>query len=811
MLPALVDSRYPDAARIRYEYFQSLHLLLREAYHKQVHDWCEAYGLEYVAEVPSMRMSTQLFSHVVGSDSAHDKLGESLPWVIDRYSTSFRWNPKMTSSLARQLDLDRALVECFHSIGWSMTLQDARWMIDRMAAMGINFFNFHAFFYTLDGMTKHDAPPSQFLQNPYWAYFRQLGDYVGRLCYLMSQGETVCSIALLDSTTSLWTKLGNPMHGFHYAGYDADEEAFLGELQSDWMDIGKSLLLHHQEYDHLDPELLASAEIGPGRIRIGRASYSLLILPPMTNIEAAAWQKIEAFVKGGGTVIGLGLLPYERIEDASPAPADVLSLFGLSESPEYPQGSAPSEGIIEVAAADSGWHRGPSNTYFIPKRSKEAMLDNLQRLLAAVASSPLRLGDTRAIGSFLAQCRKIDDAYYVFVSNQENQAWDLPVNIALGALPSEWNEVHQRWIVERLDVETGDVNPIPFERRDGELRVSTHFHPFESRLIRCRVAAADARNAPENDVSSSPLHIVPSASGWWEVEPLQLNILRFETFDLTLHPEDESSSSTAVRVKTFIDQCSDLAAEQSVPLAFQQQFGIPMQVKIGYPVRCRYTTKFSLTDVPSVCSLFMDEGAISGDFVLYLNRHPLRLDEFHPEFVYDHMNRSIDVLDFLRVGENVLCIEGTVSHDFDGVVDAIYLRGDFGVEVHDGLPPVIVQQPTQGHLRGGVQPGYPYYAGTLLFRSQLTLSDLPTNSEFELSFKDWDPHFHDCADVLVNGISLGTRVWTPYRWRGDTGLLKSGFNTLEVKVTNTLVQTLEGRFFDYESHQLRSVVEPSDS
>lgn len=79
------------------------------------------------------------------------------------------------------------MIECFHSVGWSMTLQDAKWMIDRMAALGTNFYNFHAFFYTIGGLAKHDAPPSQFVQNPYWPYFRELGDYVGRISYLMSR------------------------------------------------------------------------------------------------------------------------------------------------------------------------------------------------------------------------------------------------------------------------------------------------------------------------------------------------------------------------------------------------------------------------------------------------------------------------------------------------------------------------------------------------------------------------------------------------------------------------------------------------
>ncbi|UUZ84497.1 hypothetical protein LJK88_13005 [Paenibacillus sp. P26] len=196
-LHALLDPDAEDAARIRYDYYQCVHLLLRESYHKQVHDWCERHGPQYVAEVPSVRHTTHLYSHVPGGDTAHEKLGRSLDWILNHQADSFRSNAKMVSSLARQLGRKRNLIECFHSVGWSMTLQDARWMIDRMAAQGTNFFNFHAFFYTVDGMTQHDAPPSQFLQNPYWPHFRKLGDYTGRISYVMSSGEAVISAAVL--------------------------------------------------------------------------------------------------------------------------------------------------------------------------------------------------------------------------------------------------------------------------------------------------------------------------------------------------------------------------------------------------------------------------------------------------------------------------------------------------------------------------------------------------------------------------------------------------------------------------------------
>ena len=114
-----------------------------------------------------MRMSTQRYSAIVGGDTAHEKLGRPLEWIYDEYIRKYRSNAKAVSSLTRQLGKQFSMIESFHSLGWTMTLQDAKWMFDRLGASGINFYNVHAFYYTIDSITKHDAPPSQFLQNPY--------------------------------------------------------------------------------------------------------------------------------------------------------------------------------------------------------------------------------------------------------------------------------------------------------------------------------------------------------------------------------------------------------------------------------------------------------------------------------------------------------------------------------------------------------------------------------------------------------------------------------------------------------------------
>jgi hypothetical protein len=776
-LHTLVEPEGEDTSKVRYDYFQSIHLLLRESYHKQIHDWCEEQGIQYVAEVPSVRMSNQIYSHIPGGDSAHEKLGRSLEWILTRYMTSFRANPKMVSSLANQLGRERALIESFHSVGWSMTLQDAKWMLDRLAAFSINFFNFHAFFYTLDGLTKHDAPPSQFFQNPYWQHFRQLGDYTGRLGYVMSSGVPIRNIALLDPTTSLWTQMGNPFHGFHYIGHTESEKEKLNRLKQDWSDISKQLILHHKGYDHLDPEILCEAEVPDGKINIGPARYSVLILPPISNIETAAWEKIKLFLKQGGVVIANKLLPYESIDGHS-IEQEILETFGLSESTNSGYWNG------QNTQRDS-YHKGKQNAYFIPSGKTEILLHLLNKHLIDEIHFECRSEHK----SFLTEKRKIsDDSTLMFISNQEEGEHQTSLTVSY---PCEFL---------KLDLDTGDVELLVSSYDDTKWILDLEFESYQSCLI--QINRKDVTEAVEK--TKEPWVWKVNSQDNWEMKALQANTVRFDHFELGIDPKNDEVW-TLVQVKTFIDQCSDMINDQKLPVQFQQVFGTPMKMTIKYPLTCSYQRKFILEKMPSNCSLMMDKGAISGQHQIYLNEH--KVETFQHHFIYDNSNLTSDILPYLKKGENILRIEVNVEHDWDGVVDALYLSGDFGVMFNEEQHPILTCTSTISSLHQGPYTTYPYYAGTMIFTRKIHLDSVPKEECFELFFNDWDKHFHDCMEVLVNGHALGVKAWTPYKWQGKSQILHSGENVVEVRVTNTLIGLLEGMYFDYEEHKLRAVTD----
>lgn len=786
-LPALLRSDVPNAKQTRYDYYQSVHLLLRQSVHKQAHDFCEQAHIEYAAEVPSLRMTTQLYSHLPGGDSAHEKTGRSLEYILQRYGLNMRDNPKMVSSLARQLGRPRNMIECFHSVGWSMTLQDAKWMIDRMAAMGTNFYNFHAFFYTISGLAKHDAPPSQFLQNPYWPYFRELGDYVGRISYLMSEGKADIRIALLDPTTTFWTLMGNPLHGFAYGGEEEEEKAQLEQLKEDWLILSNLLLRYRRDYDHLDPELLAEAQIIEGNIIIGEASYEVLILPPMMNLEAAAWRQIQAFVSSGGKVITTGCLPVESVEPGSPGALDWDELC----KKEHVH-SLPAEGTMKQKVSE----------YLLPQLDEWFQ----EAVVLEVEDDPLNI---------LQQFRMISaHETVIFLTNQEGENLQGKLHIDLKAMlarlgtdaENDKYEVGVRY----LSLRTGEVSeelPVTLSHWDEQdsnnkkYELEVTLASYESVIFLLDVVPANVKTNTELRFAPNRRKIEIPVTGRWSVTPEQDNKLRIGDFSLTVtnglgqvHIQD-----LHVQAKTFIEQIAG-EADNGLPLHFDQVFGTPKKAKLAYPLDAVYSSQFVCHRKEQNCMLFFDGSAISGKYVIEVNHHRLSPSDFAPVWITDYTNIGIQIAPYLQVGVNEIRVRVEVTTDYDGIVDPLMLSGAFGVYYEGNMPVLAALPESIDALLPEPMLGFPHYAGTVSVKrtfEYLAVQEQDSD-QFELFFTDF--RLQDVIEVLVNGQSLGIRAWSPYCWVGDTSLLREGDNEVEVKVTGTLIGLLEGTYFDQQQH-----------
>lgn len=760
VLAAIGDKTYPDAARIRYQFYQALHELFRESYHKPMAEWCDSHHILYATEVPSMRRSTQIYSAVPGGDCAHEKLGYSLDMTYEKDLHSYRSCAMGVSSVARQMGRDYAMIESFHSVGWSMTLQDAKWMLDLLASMGINFYNVHAFYYTIDSITKHDAPPSQFLQNPYWKNYHLLADYAGRLSAWLSNSESLNTVAVLDPVVSYWTHLANSFQRFGYSGTDKEEEAELTVLKDDWMHIIKELRYSHIGTDLLDTEILAMAEIADGRIKIGKAEYSTLILTPNTALENIAAGKIQEFLKSGGKVIAFGLLPYEVVDEDLYPEKTWSDMFG-----------------VEKDTKADYWQKGSKmeiirhgNTVFVSTNGSVKNAGKEEEWISIIkeaAALPVTVNpaakDRKSLFSSIRRGK--DGETYIMLGNYEGNYVEAGLELK--------EEQSSAWCMS-----FEDAGVTGLDMKENTVRVS--LAPYETKLIRF-----DRKEAQPSE-KTRPVIVIDTA------EPMEVsvkggNIYRLEDYQVSL----DQKTWGKTEVKTLIETCDAAGILTGDHLVYESEFGTPKAIHIKYPLTVYYKTSVQIDTVPQKAALALDQRTITGDYEIAVNGHALKKEAFEAVFINDQNNRIQDVTEYLKEGENEITVTVTAKHDWDGIRDPLFLVGDFGVE--DGK---ITKMPKKAALHKGYIKGFPYYSGEFTFRGTFA-SEPEKEADLRLSCSD---EIHDCLEVIVNGVSLGVRAFSPNTWHVKPGILKKE-NTIEIVYSNTLIHMLEGSYFDYDTHE----------
>lgn len=317
-LPALWENLGEISTKVRYAYWSTATDCFIDAYDKQVYEWCEKNHLLYIGEKPILRSKQLQYFHIPGIDAGHQKVGTVPNMIIGKY----RANGKMVSSAAHFYDKPAALCEVGHSIGWGMTMQDLKWMFEWLAVLGVDWYVIHGFFFTADGLKKHDAPPSAFYQMPWWQDAAAITGKASALSRFLQEAEREIKILAIDPVSSAWTA-------------DREEETL---LKDSFAKLQTKMMCNGLDYYIIDPELFAKGEVktekGKTLFSVHGESYEMLVLPPMTNLEEPACEKLLAYIKQGGKVCALSSVPFEAITDHSSA-AEVPEQFGICAEEEW--------------------------------------------------------------------------------------------------------------------------------------------------------------------------------------------------------------------------------------------------------------------------------------------------------------------------------------------------------------------------------------------------------------------------------------------------------------------------------------------
>jgi len=721
--------------------------------------WCEENGLLYIGEKPILRSKQLQYFHVPGIDGGHQKVGSVAKMLPGKY----RANGKMVASAAHFYNKPAALCEVGHSIGWGMTMQDMKWILDWLAVVGIDFFVVHGFFYTADALKKHDAPPSAFYQMPWWEDAGALTEYAKQLGNFLQSSKRRVKLLVVDPVTSAWTS----------------DRPVKQRLEEDFGALQTQLMCHGLDYYMIDPELLAKGRVdncdGAPVLVIGEEAYEALVLPPMRNLEKDALEKLLDFARVGGKICGLYTIPFEEIEAGSRV-KEVQDVFAVDAAERW--------------------------TAYINGETMESVTSGNCHLAK----------DTESAIRFLAK--------------QAENDWLITVCDGLGreGLPSvcaKGEDGQSRFFVVNTTANARELEV----RYPGGRTEKLVLAPYESAVLAESVAGETAGAVAEKtgwEALCRRMAKSPEAE-YYEIDmnremPFTLsnpNSIRLGFWEMCL----ADGQTAVVEAAPLIDQLE--TGGFSYPVVQKKYFGCPKELaftggKAEYRFRflrecqCHEALRGKSESGKQVY-LVMEPGTFIGEWQIFVNGHIVTEKDFVQRHIYQPTNLAAQVEDYLCEGENEIRVSVETRVSYGGMRNPLYLFGDFGVEkmqVNGNDMWCMTDVKTKGTPEDYGKLGLPFYYGEVIFEGEAVRTAGAGLRERAVSGKEDFVTVKLAADWLTDSVRLSVEDyetepcgWSPYVFRIPARYMTGERNAVRIQVRNTALGLYEGQYFNRAAHR----------
>ena len=296
----------PELVKPRMDYHDVKGQLFAERFHGVIRDWCRKNGLKSSGhmngeDIPEAS-SRNGYGSLLRCLRAMDVPGVDVIWrqlfptTYDNPGAQLPF-PRYASSVGHQKGEKLALSESFGIYGDSFTPGQMKWLVDYQMVRGINLFLFGYYAVSNAGQWMNLFEPHSGPVAPWWDFEKPYFDYIARTASILAEGEPTAEIAVFFDTRGFWaggaeTEIAGRLH---YA-------------------VAATLDRMNCEYEFVDDEALATAEVKGGRLAVGKMGYTTMVLPSSKWMSAEAKVKLDAFKAAGGKV-----LTPEMIGEAKPA------------------------------------------------------------------------------------------------------------------------------------------------------------------------------------------------------------------------------------------------------------------------------------------------------------------------------------------------------------------------------------------------------------------------------------------------------------------------------------------------------------
>jgi hypothetical protein len=616
-LPCLVRP-VGDWKRVRHNYYCLLLEQFIEHWAKPCYEYCEKHNLEFTGHYwehgwPGAghggdNMAMYAWHQRPAIDCLMNQYDEGVHAQFGNVRAVLE-----LASVANQLGRKRTLCEAYGAGGWDLRFEDMKRIGDWLYVLGVNTLDEHLSYVTIRGARKRDHPQSFSYHEPWWEAYHVMAEYFTRLSLALSEGEQVNRVLLIEPTTTTWMYQG---------------DAHLNEIGDTFQRMVVTLAKEQVEFDLGCEDVLGRhGSVDGAELVVGRRRYDTVVLPPLTeNLSAKTMDLVEAYLKGGGTVIACG-----------PPPARV-------------DGSPSERG--PAAAERPGW--------------REIDPSLASAVLAGRAADGFVIRRRRP-GILFHHRRKLDDGEILFLVNT---SIDQP---ATGVISSGAKGVEQ-W-----HLDTGEITGYPFARPGEEIKFRYDLPPCGSLLLFLsnepvrsdRMDAAARGIGP--DESGHYEQVAPA--GPLEVRRLEPNVLTLEYCDVTAGGETKEDLYF-FRAAQFVFQKHGLDGnpwERAVQLR-DQLITKKFPPDSGFRATYRFTIEGPVPE-PLAIVIERPEG-----YTITCNGKPVAAAE--GEWWLDKSFGRIDITAAAQPGENAVTIKAapmTIWHE----LEPAYVLGNFSLKPAD--------------------------------------------------------------------------------------------------------------------------------
>jgi len=694
----------------RWHYHDCTTFLFVDAFARQIGEWCEKNKLMHTGHVlEEATPSSQ--TNVVGSAMRfYEHMQAPGIDILCEPNAEFD-TVKQTASVLRQTGRKWLLSELYGCTGWQFNFESHKAVGDWQAALGVNLRCQHLSWYTMAGEAKRDYPASIFYQSPWWSHYSRVEDYFARVHVVMTRGQPVREVLVIHPIESTWVRC---RAGWRQAPDVRALDENLAKLRN-W------LLDAQIDFDYGDEEMLSRlgkvvpSEQDPPLLRVGRATYRVVVVPPMVTVRASTVDLLRRFRQTGGTVIFVG--PPARYVDA-----------------------VKSKAALELAG--TGTHVPFSG------RALVSAVEPLGRVLSVTD------GTGKNIASVIYMLRREGDVRWLFLVNRDRKRGRNPVYIKInGGAVEEWNpDTGKRFAVETT--------------RDGDaITIVTSLPAVGSRLFAIK-PQADAGLPPRRgymEVARTPIR------GAWTYHLNEPNVLVLDKPQSRLRDGEWQGPREILRTDRAIRDALNLPRRGGNMV---QPWARPRRVTKGTPVALRYEVNVEqVPKGPMWLALETPER-----FRVTLNGQPISSDADDGWWTDRSIRRLPVDPALLHPGVNEVLM--TIDFVEDDDLEASFLLGSFGVRldasgeraVIDALPP---------KLRAGdwCKQHLPFYGGSVTYRRQVRIRRQPEERVFvtlprwaggvvrvlvggrPAGYVKWPPYELDITDAIVGeAFDLGIEV-----------------------------------------------------